>query len=74
MSKIGRKCRRESRDDVRRQSNVKLSSNPKSELSNQSNVEKKKARKLENQTLAVGSKYDTSSYAVWSENNHTNTI
>ena len=35
MSKIGCKCRRESRDDVGRQSNVKLSSNPKSELSNQ---------------------------------------
>jgi len=27
MLKIGRKCRRESRDDVGRQSNVKLSSN-----------------------------------------------
>jgi len=38
----GRKCRKESRDDVGRQRNVKLSSNPKSELSNQKNVGKRR--------------------------------
>ena len=52
MLEIGRKCRRELRDDVGRQRNVKLSMNQKCDRK----CRKKKVRKLENQTPAVGSK------------------
>jgi hypothetical protein len=74
MSEMDRKCRRESRDDVERQWNIQLSENPKSELSDQQNGEKKKARKLENQNPRGGLQNDTSSDAMWSEHNHTNTL